>query len=178
VVAADARPDLIGHITLPSGPLPVEGECLSFQSTSPSVGGSASDQGLESVSEDTMTFTDDGSAFSWDRDGAYATFYQDCDEDLVDWAAERLIRQPLGPVVEPISVPRFWAADLPRSYVMCLQDHAWPLRVGRLQAQRMGVRPLTIDSSHSPFFSRPAELARLLVQAVGTTPIGPLTPAD
>ena len=121
VVAADARPDLIGHITLLSGPLPVEGECLSYQSTSPSVGGSTSDEELESVSEDNMTFTDDGAAFYWDRDGAYATFYQDCDEDLVDWAAERLLPQPLGPVVEPISVPRFWAADLPRSYLMCLQ---------------------------------------------------------
>ena len=178
VVAADARPDLIGHLTLLSGPLPVEGECLSYQSTSPSVGGSTSDGELESVSEDTMTFTDDGAAFYWDRDGAYATFYHDCDEDLVDWAAERLIPQPLGPVVEPISGPRFWAADLPRSYVICLQDRAWPLRVGRLQAQRMGVRPLPIDSSHSPFFSRPADLAQLLVQAVDTTPIGPLTPAD
>jgi hypothetical protein len=61
---------------------------------------------------------------------------------------------------------------------MCLQDRAWPLRVGRLQAQRMGVQPLTIDSSHSPFFSRPADLAQLLVQAVDTTPISPLTPGD
>jgi hypothetical protein len=40
------------------------------------------------------------------------------------------------------------------------------------------VRPLTIDSSHSPFFSQPAELAQLLVQAVDSTPIGPLTPGD
>jgi pimeloyl-ACP methyl ester carboxylesterase len=178
VVAADARPDLIRHITLLSGPLPVEGQCLSYQSTSPSVGGSTSDEVQESVSEDNMTFTEDGSAFYWDRDGAYATFYQDCDPDLVDWAAERLIPQPLAPVIEPISVPGFWAADLPRSYVMCLKDNAWPLRIGRLQAQRMGVEPLTIDSSHSPFFSQPAELARLLVRAVGTTPIGPLRPAD
>ena len=178
VVAADARPDLIRHITLLSGPLPVEGQCLSYESTSPSVGGSASDEVQETVSEDNMTFTEDGSAFCWDRDGAYATFYQDCDEDLVDWAAERLTPQPLGPVVEPISVPRFWAADLSRSYIMCLQDRAWPFRIGRLQAQRMGVEPLVIDSSHSPFFSQPAELAQLLVTAVDTTPIGPLSRGD
>lgn len=38
VVAADARPDLVRHITLLSGPLPVEGRSLSYQSTSPSVG--------------------------------------------------------------------------------------------------------------------------------------------
>ncbi len=178
VVAADARPDLVRHITLLSGPLPVEGQCLSYQSTSPSVGGWTSDELQESVSEDNMTFTEDGSAFYWDRDGAYATFYHDCDEDLVDWAAEHLIPQPLAPVIEPISVTRFWAADLPRSYIMCLQDRAWPLRIGRLQARRMGVEPLLIDSSHSPFFSQPAELAQLLVRAVDITPIGPLTPGD
>jgi pimeloyl-ACP methyl ester carboxylesterase len=64
VVAADARPDLVRHITLLSGPLPVEGQCLSYQSTSPSVGGSTSDELQESVSEDNMTFTEDGSAFT------------------------------------------------------------------------------------------------------------------
>jgi hypothetical protein len=97
---------------------------------------------------------------------------------LVDWAAEHLIPQSLAPVVEPISVPRFWASDLPRSYVLCLQDRAWPLRVGRLQARRLGVEPLVMDTSHSPFLSQPAELAQLLVRAVDTTPTGPLTPGD
>jgi pimeloyl-ACP methyl ester carboxylesterase len=177
-LAADARPDLVRHITLLSGPLPVEGQCLSYQSTSASVGGSASDDALESVSEDNVRFTDDGSAFYWDRDGAYATFFHDCDEKLGDWAAERLVPQALAPVVQPISIPRFWAADLPRSYILTLQDRAWPPRIGRLQARRMGVEPLAIDSSHSPFFSQPAELARLLVRAVDTTPVGPLTPGD
>jgi pimeloyl-ACP methyl ester carboxylesterase len=178
VVGADARPDLVRHITLLSGPLPVEGQCLSYQSTSPSVGGSTSDEAQESVSEENMKFTADGSAFYWDRDGAHATFYNDCDDDLVDWAAEHLIPQSLAPVVEPISVPRFWAAALPRSYVLCLRDNAWPLRVGQLQARRMGVEPLVMDSSHSPFMSQPAELAQLLVGAVDTTPIGPLSPGD
>jgi pimeloyl-ACP methyl ester carboxylesterase len=177
-VAADARPDLVAHVTLLSGPLPVEGECLSYQSTSPLVGGSASADTSETVSDQNIRFTEDGSAFYWDRDGAHATFFNDCDEELVDWAAERLVPQALAPVIEPISIPRFWAADLPRSYVRCLQDHCWPLRISLLQARRMGVEPLVIDSSHSPFLSRPAELAALLVRAVSTTPVGPLVPDE
>jgi hypothetical protein len=64
------------------------------------------------------------------------------------------------------------SSDLPAG------PRAWPLRVGRLQARRMGVRPQTIDSSHSPFLSQPPELAQLLVHAVDTTPIGPLIPGD
>jgi hypothetical protein len=35
---------------------------------------------------------------------------------------------------------------------------------------------VTIDASHSPFLSRPAELAELLVHATTTAPHGPLNP--
>ena len=44
-------------------------------------------------------------------------------------------------------------------------------------AERLGVEPLTIDASHSPFLSRPAELAELLVQATTTTPVRGLQPS-
>ena len=40
----------------------------------------------------------------------------------------------------------------------------------------LGVEPLTIDASHSPFLSQPAELAALVVYATTTEPIGPLNP--
>jgi hypothetical protein len=43
-------------------------------------------------------------------------------------------------------------------------------------AQRLGVEQLSIDTSHSPFLSRPRELAELLVHATTTTPVGPLIP--
>lgn len=42
--------------------------------------------------------------------------------------------------------------------------------------ERLGVEQLSIDASHSPFLSRPAELAELLVHATTTKPIGPLVP--
>ena len=178
-VAADARPDLVGHLCLLAGPLPVDGKPLSYQSTSPSVGGTATAQdATEASAEATMQFTADGSAFFWDRDGAAQTFFHDCDAELIDWAATRLVPQSLAPVLEPVSLPRLGEADLPRSYVVCLQDRSFPPRVARQQARRLGVQPLTIDSSHSPFLSRPALCAELLVRAVGTSPIRPLTTAE
>lgn len=42
---------------------------------------------------------------------------------------------------------------------------------------RLGVSPRTIEGSHSPFLSRPAQLACLLADAAATTPVGPLLPA-
>jgi pimeloyl-ACP methyl ester carboxylesterase len=179
VLAADARPDLVGHLCLLAGPLPVGGKPLSYQSTSASVGGAADPvDAAEASAERTMQFTQDGAAFFWDREGAYETFFHDCDRDLVDWAAARLVPQSLEPVLEPISLPRLAAAELPRSYVVCLQDRAFPPRVSRQQARRLGVQPLTIDSSHSPFLSKPRLLAGLLLRAVDTSPIRPLTTAE
>lgn len=173
-VAADARPDLVGHVCFLSGPLPVEGRSLSYQSTSPSVGGADYADESESYADRNMTVAPDGSSFSFDRHGAYETFFHDCDEQVVDWAVARLTPQQMPPVIEPISIGRFWEADLPRSYIRCLRDRAWHRRISDLQATRLGVVPLEIDSSHSPFLSRPAELAALLVRAAGTTPAGPL----
>ena len=51
-----------------------------------------------------------------------------------------------------------------------------PRWLANVVAQRLGVEPLTIDSSHSPFLSRPAELAELLLHATTIRPIGPLIP--
>jgi pimeloyl-ACP methyl ester carboxylesterase len=177
-IAADARPDLVGHVCFLSGPLPVEGRSLSYQSTSPSVGGAEAADESESYADRNMKVAADGSAFSFDRRGAQETFFHDCDEQVVDWAVAHLTPQQMAPVIEPISIRRFWEADLPRSYIRCLRDRAWHRRIGDLQAARLGVVPLDIDSSHSPFLSRPAELAALLVRAAGTTPAGPLAPGE
>jgi pimeloyl-ACP methyl ester carboxylesterase len=174
-VAADARPDLVGHLCLLGGPLPVNGRPLSYQSTSPSVGGTATADGDdESSAERTMTFTEDGSAFGWDKEGARETFYGDCSDELVEWAAAQLRPQPLAPVIEPIYLPNLAAANLPRSYVVCLRDRSFPPRPSRLQARRLGVQPLTIDTSHSPFLSQPALLADLLLRGLDTPPLRPV----
>jgi hypothetical protein len=173
-VTADARPDLIGHLTPLAGPLPVEGKPLSSQSTSALICGSSSAaDSEESVSEDNIKFTEDRSAFNCDRDGAYVTSYQDCDEKLVDWAAERLTPQAMVPVIEPVSISRPAGPDLPRSYMICRHDQASPPRVSKRQARRLGVAPLEVDSAHSPFFSGPAELAALPVDATTIRPIRP-----
>jgi hypothetical protein len=75
-----------------------------------------------------------------------------------------------------VSVPNFWAADLPRSFILCEQDRSLPRWLADTVAQRLGVEQLTIDESHSPFLSKPKELAELLIHATATKPVGPLIP--
>src|SRR6202022_1905739 len=103
-IAADARPDLVRHICFLSGPVPVEGRPLLYQSTTTAVGGAAvaADEN-ETVAQRNITLTPDGSAFTFDREGAYETFFHDCSDEVVDWAVERLTPQQLAPLQEPVS---------------------------------------------------------------------------
>jgi hypothetical protein len=80
--------------------------------------------------------------------------------------------------MEPISIPRFWAAELPRSLILCRQDHSMTDKEAahKRAIERLGVKPLWIDTAHSPFLSQPAACADLMIEAAQRPPTGPLMP--
>jgi pimeloyl-ACP methyl ester carboxylesterase len=169
-LAADAFSDL-RHLVLLAGPLPVEGRPLHWLSRAEEPPG-------RRFPDEFLRPTEDGeSVYIADFEAAWTYFYHDCLADVAKWAFEHLTPQQVSVMMrDPVSIPNFWAADLPRSYVRCQQDRAFPSWYSDMQIQRLGVEPLEIDSSHSPFLSRPTELAQLLVHAVSTQPVAPLQP--
>jgi pimeloyl-ACP methyl ester carboxylesterase len=179
-LAADAATDLVGHVVYLAAGLPLEGRTV-LEAT----GGATTDR-EDGAPEVTRLMTDETGMLRFIRPDArgrmecfdYAAvrdfFYHDCDEDTARRAFEQLTPAPVEFLVETVSVPQFWKAELPRSYIGCLQDRAKPPAMSAEVARRLGVAPLTIDTSHSPFLSQPRQLAELLVQATTTTPIGPL----
>ncbi|KWX66925.1 alpha/beta fold hydrolase [Mycobacterium sp. NAZ190054] len=178
-LAADARPELVGHIVYLAAALPREGrtypEAMAMRDEDEELGEDFDADVGEMLSY--LTFDDDGAMWFADFDGAWRYFYHDCDEATARWAFERLGPERFGDTtVTPVSVPRFWAADLPRSFIVCEQDRSMPRWLADTVARRLGVEQLSIDASHSPFLSRPRELAELLVHATTTTPTGPLIP--
>jgi pimeloyl-ACP methyl ester carboxylesterase len=184
-IAADAAPERVGHLVYLAAGLPLEGrsmpEALMYRPEDTAVEGTEVEE--EQFGADAagmlkyLTFRDDGAVFFTRWEDTRELFYHDCDEATARWAFERLTPELAGDTAtEPVRTPRFWAADLPRSFVRCLQDHAQPRWLSDLVAARLGVEPLTIDTSHSPFLSRPAELAERLVEATATRPVGPLRP--
>jgi pimeloyl-ACP methyl ester carboxylesterase len=175
-LAADAAPELVRHIVYLAAALPREGrtypEAMAMRD---------SEEGAFDADVGEMlgylTFDDDGTMWFADFEGARRYFYHDCDEDTARWAFDRLGPERFGDTtVTPVSVQRFWAADLPRSFIRCLQDRSMPQWLADTVTRRLGVEQLTIDTSHSPFLSRPRELAELLVHATTTTPTSPLVP--
>lgn len=181
-LAADARPDLVSHIVYLAAALPREGrtypEAMAMRDAEDGpvdLGGEFDGDVGEMLSY--LTFDDDGAMTFADFEGAWKYFYHDCDEDTARWAFGRLGPERFGDTtVTPVSVAGFWAADLPRSFIVCEQDRSMPRWLADTVARRLGVEQLSIDASHSPFLSRPRELAELLVHATTTKPVGPLIP--
>jgi pimeloyl-ACP methyl ester carboxylesterase len=102
----------------------------------------------------------DGSA-SCPEARALELFFHDCPPALAIEAAAHLRRQHwrLSQEVTPLAK---WPG-VPVDYVLCRADRVinpeWSRRMAR---ERLGVEPLELDGGHSPFLTRPAELAALL----------------
>lgn len=179
-LAADARPELVRHIVYLAAGLPIEGrplvEATGGERKANSGDGSDIAKLSSSMPPSALRPTEDGRLEWVDKEAGRAIFYHDCDDATVDWAVSKLTPAPPGILVEPIALTRFWQADLPRSYIICTDDRAKPFAASMTIVRRLGVVPLPIEGSHSPFFSRPAELAGLLVHATTTRPVAPLEP--
>ncbi|WP_046302304.1 alpha/beta fold hydrolase [Mycobacterium sp. UM_Kg27] len=175
-LGADSAPELVRHIIYLAAALPREGRSYTDAMTMGSEGAEFFDTAASDMLAH-LHFADDGTMTFADIDGARQYFYHDCDDDTVRWAFERLGTERFGETtIAPVSVPAFWAADIGRSFIRCEQDRAYPRWLADLVCQRLGVEPLTIDASHSPFLSRPTELVELLVHATTTRPVAPLNP--
>ena len=83
------------------------------------------------------------------------------DARVVD-ALARLTPQPLRPWTERIDLRRFYAMDVPRSYIRCRHDAALPAARAAEYARRLGVTPIDVDGAHNVMLSAPAALATLL----------------
>lgn len=117
-----------------------------------------------------VTPLEDGSglALAPDRAGLKAYFYADCSDRDVDVA--------IANVTEVNSlVPMAWKSDItpenfgriPRLYIETLRDASLTIDMQRrFQADVPGADLVCMDTSHSPFFSRPEELAEVIASVL------------
>ena len=80
----------------------------------------------------------------------------------VQEALARLTPQPLRPWAERVDLTRFYALALPRTYIRCLKDAAVTPERALAYAERLGVKPIDLDSAHDAMLSDPEPLARIL----------------
>jgi pimeloyl-ACP methyl ester carboxylesterase len=93
---------------------------------------------------------------------ARETMYGDCTEADARWAFERLRPQSTAPYRVPCPLDAL--PSVPARYVLCAEDRIVdPVRSRRAAGERLGVEPVALPGSHSPYLSRPAALADVLV---------------
>ncbi|WP_298849721.1 alpha/beta fold hydrolase [uncultured Ruegeria sp.] len=106
----------------------------------------------------------DGLSYTVSVDAIPKLFFHDCSDDILPYAYARLCPQAIRPQETPLPVgPRF--AKVAKAYIRTTDDRTIPTEY---QAQMSACVPeslrRTINSSHSPFFSHPQELAGLFTE--------------
>jgi pimeloyl-ACP methyl ester carboxylesterase len=94
-------------------------------------------------------------------------FMQDASPQAARSVWERLVPQPFRPWDEPLDLEQFHRGELPRSFIAVRDDRVLPAGEWHpTMSSRLGVFKLVeMGGSHEVMFTRPAELARTLVDA-------------
>jgi pimeloyl-ACP methyl ester carboxylesterase len=99
-------------------------------------------------------------------------FYHDVDDATAAAAISLLTSDaPIGIPAETLTVTAQRYGTVPHTYLLCLRDKAFPVALQRrfiAEIDAVSARPTTVrelDSSHSPFLSRPPELAQAIASA-------------
>lgn len=88
-------------------------------------------------------------------------FFHDAPPDIAAWATARLRPQSYR-VMNELTPLAAWP-KVESDYIVCRDDRALNPAWGRTAAhERLGIEAAEIDGSHSPFLTRPAELAELI----------------
>jgi pimeloyl-ACP methyl ester carboxylesterase len=107
----------------------------------------------------------EGACFTFDPALAQDRFYHDCPPRTLDYALAHLTPQPILPQETPLTPCR--ALTVPRSYIRCLDDRTIPPAFQETMTESWPPADVhALPTSHSPFLSAPAGLARLLDRIV------------
>lgn len=108
--------------------------------------------------------SEDGLSFTADLSLAGGLFYHDCPPESVAYALPKLCPQAILPQVTAVKLGANYAC-VPRAYILCEDDHTIPPEAQEEMVARWPTSDVyRLDSGHSPFFSQPQELAKLLLE--------------
>jgi len=89
--------------------------------------------------------------------------YGRCTQADYEYGLARLSPEPLKPLVTPLKVTEQRFGRVPRAYIECSDDRTITLAAQRRMQAALPCDPVfTLDADHSPFFSQPEALVRLL----------------
>ncbi len=148
---AEERPDKLKAIVFLTALMPKDGESRVDLST-------RVDE--ESRVAAARISTEDGLANTVSEELLKGLFYGDCSDEDIEFAKAHLVPQAFQPMNQKLRLSEANYGRVPRVFIECLQDGALSIRMQRAMYDQVGVdKVVTMDTSHSPFFSAPEELA-------------------
>ena len=107
-----------------------------------------------------LVMSEDGASATIREDVIREALLHDCPEEDVQRAKARFTPQALAPFATPLSLTEGNFGRVPRAYIETLQDRAISPSFQEYMYGRQPCREvLSMDTSHSPFFAAPEELA-------------------
>lgn len=90
--------------------------------------------------------------------------YHDCDDDITELARVLLSHEPVESGITPLQLTEENFGRVPRVYIECTEDRAvTPYIQRKMYTETPCEKVYSLPTSHSPFFSRPAELVGILL---------------
>jgi pimeloyl-ACP methyl ester carboxylesterase len=147
--AAEHRPERIRALVYLTAFLPANGQSLFDLAPHP-----------DSLVPPNMVMAEDKASATVRDEALRDAFYGECSDDDVALARLMLQPEPTLPLATPVKTTEARFGTVPRVYVECARDRAIPLALQRQMHSATPCRTvLSIDTDHSPFFSRPDETA-------------------
>jgi pimeloyl-ACP methyl ester carboxylesterase len=92
-------------------------------------------------------------------------FYGDCSDDDAEWTKSKLVPEPTAPIETPLNLTQARYGRVPKSYIETRDDKAVsPMLQQKMRTAAGCDEVIIMNTSHSPFLSQPAELARILTE--------------
>lgn len=106
-----------------------------------------------------LVMTDDQSSATVRDEAIKEAFYGDCSDEDTARAKSLLVPQAAAPFATPVHTTAENFGRVPRIYIECLRDRAISPSVQKKMYTALPCqRVISMDTSHSPFFSAPEEL--------------------
>lgn len=112
-----------------------------------------------------LIMSEDESYASVKEDAIKEVFYADCSDEDVNRARSLLCLQAAAPLATPIKITDEKFGSVPRVYIECLNDKAIsPAQQKMMHTRTTCQEVISMNTSHSPFFAAPEELAGYLLR--------------
>ena len=152
--AADLAPELFAGVAYLAAAVPQDGESMLSIVTRPGGHGSSA----------STILSDDGARIDYASEALVDSFYADCSIGDINYAKQHIGTQAMQPVAAPVTLRNPEASRIPRFYIETLHDRSLPIEHQRgFIAAAQPIEVHTLSTSHSPFFSAPAQLADTLL---------------